>query len=33
MIKDEEANHVRIYHQIGGICEISSDIPKIGENI
>ena len=30
--RDVYANHVRIYRQIGGICELSSDIlccPKL----
>ena len=30
--RDVYTNHVRIYHQIGGICEVSSDIPKLYEN-
>lgn len=25
------ANHVRIYHQIGKMCEVSSDISKLYE--
>ena len=29
--KDAHMNHVRIDPQIGKICEISSDIPKLGK--
>ena len=29
LLREVYTNHVRIYHQIGWICEVSSDIPKL----